>query len=73
MIEVPKQHQICVLGAGSFGTALANMLAENNQQVSLWVRNPQKAEEMSNTGENSQWVVTDEEGNILALPARRGT
>ena len=56
MKKVSKQYQICVLGAGSFGTALANILAENNQQVSLWVRDQQKAEEMSSSGQNKQYL-----------------
>ena len=35
---------IGVVGAGSFGTAIANIIAENNENVLLYVRDPQKAE-----------------------------
>ncbi|GAB4246078.1 MAG: NAD(P)H-dependent glycerol-3-phosphate dehydrogenase [Ekhidna sp.] len=33
-----------VVGAGSFGTAIANIIAENNADVILYVRDPEKAE-----------------------------
>lgn len=35
---------IAVLGGGSFGTAIANLLAENGQSVRLWMRDPDQAE-----------------------------
>ena len=35
---------IAVLGGGSFGTALANLLAENGQRVLQWMRDPEQAE-----------------------------
>ena len=56
MKQESKQYSICVLGAGSFGTALANMLAENGQNVCLWVRDPKKAEKLSSTGQNEQYL-----------------
>ena len=37
---------IAVLGGGSFGTALANLLAENGQRVLQWMRDPEQAEAM---------------------------
>jgi len=51
-----KQYSICVLGAGSFGSALAYMLAENDQNVCVWVRDPEKAEKLSSTGQNDQYL-----------------
>jgi glycerol-3-phosphate dehydrogenase (NAD(P)+) len=33
-------EQVCVLGAGSFGTALAKVLAEGGHGVRLWARDP---------------------------------
>lgn len=56
MKQGSKKYSVCVLGAGSFGTALANMLADNDQNVCLWVRNPDKAEAMARSGENSQYL-----------------
>ena len=38
---------IGVVGAGSFGTAIANLLAENCDHILLYVRDPKKAEEIS--------------------------
>lgn len=40
MADRPK---VAVLGGGSFGSALANLLAENQQVVSLWMRDPEQA------------------------------
>ncbi len=41
-----------VLGAGGWGTALALVLLDNGHDVTLWSRNPAKAEEMARTREN---------------------
>lgn len=39
-----EQQPIAVLGGGSFGTAIANLLAENGQAVQLWMRDSEQAE-----------------------------
>ena len=36
------KHSVCVLGGGSFGTALANIMAKNGHQVSQWMRNEEQ-------------------------------
>ena len=41
-----EQQPVAVLGGGSFGTAIANLLAENGQQVYQWMRDPAQAEAM---------------------------
>lgn len=38
-----SKEPVGVIGAGSFGTAVANLLAENNQVVYLYARSPEKA------------------------------
>ena len=38
-----EQRPIAVLGGGSFGTAVANLLAENGHQVRQWMRDPEQA------------------------------
>lgn len=47
---------IAVLGGGSFGTALANLLAENGQRVLQWMRDPEQAEQMRQSGENPRYL-----------------
>ena len=47
---------IAVLGGGSFGTALANLLAENGQRVLQWMRDPEQAEQMRRSGENPRYL-----------------
>ncbi len=46
------QNTISVFGAGSWGTALAILLAKNGHQVLLWGRNKQKMLAMQEAGEN---------------------
>ena len=38
-----KNYKICVLGGGSFGTVLANLAASKGHDVSLWVKDSDKA------------------------------
>ncbi|HYQ38232.1 MAG TPA: NAD(P)H-dependent glycerol-3-phosphate dehydrogenase [Pseudomonas sp.] len=47
-----EQQPIAVLGGGSFGTALANLLAENGRSVRLWMRDPAQAEAIRVNREN---------------------
>nr|WP_298137869.1 NAD(P)H-dependent glycerol-3-phosphate dehydrogenase [uncultured Pseudomonas sp.] len=51
-----EQQPIAVLGGGSFGTAIANLLAENGQRVMLWMRDPEQAEAIRTTGENPRYL-----------------
>jgi len=43
---------IIVLGSGAWGTALAMLLVQNGHRVTLWCRNPEKAQEMRLTLQN---------------------
>ncbi len=45
-----------VVGGGSWGTALANLLAEKDIPISLWVFEEDLCEEMQKTGENSLYL-----------------
>ncbi|MEM6829609.1 MAG: NAD(P)H-dependent glycerol-3-phosphate dehydrogenase [Bacteroidota bacterium] len=42
-----SDEKVGVIGAGSFGTAIANILAENVEEVLLYVRTPEKAHQIS--------------------------
>ena len=48
--------KIAVLGGGSFGTVIANMVAENGYSVNLWVRDPIRAQEINHTHENNRYL-----------------
>jgi glycerol-3-phosphate dehydrogenase (NAD(P)+) len=45
-----------VVGGGSFGTAIANILAENDFSVSQWMRNEQTVLDVNNEHENKQYL-----------------
>ncbi|NLC09832.1 MAG: NAD(P)H-dependent glycerol-3-phosphate dehydrogenase [Gammaproteobacteria bacterium] len=47
---------VAVLGGGSFGTALANLLAGNRQRVLLWMRDEQQAAYMREHGKNPRYL-----------------
>ena len=44
------------MGAGAWGTALANLLAENEHQVMLWAYEPDVAESINNANENRRFL-----------------
>ncbi|WP_129596393.1 NAD(P)H-dependent glycerol-3-phosphate dehydrogenase [Anaerophilus nitritogenes] len=49
-------HNICVLGAGSWGTALAISLSKKGHNVNLWMRNKEQFEQMRKTRENIKYL-----------------
>ncbi len=51
-----KLHKIAVLGGGSFGTTIANIMADNGHDVCLWLRNPQRADEINQQHINSAYL-----------------
>ncbi len=50
------QQPIAVLGGGSFGTAIANLLAENGHTARLWMRNAEQAETMRRERHNPRYL-----------------
>ena len=48
--------RIAVVGAGSWGTTLAQVFALRGDSVSLWARRPELAEEMNRTRRNPNYV-----------------
>ena len=51
---MPRMRQIAVVGAGAWGTALANLAGRAGANVTLWARDPAHAIEMAATGVNAR-------------------
>lgn len=47
---------IAVFGTGSFGTALANVLAENGHQVLMWGKNEKTVNEINEFHTNTKYL-----------------
>ena len=52
--------KVTVFGTGSFGTALANVLAENGHQVLMWGKNETTIKEINEQHINSKYLKTAE-------------
>ena len=48
--------KICVLGGGSFGTAMANIAANNHSHVMLWMRSDKRVDEIKRTRINGRYL-----------------
>lgn len=48
--------RVTVLGGGSFGTAIANILADNGNQVSLWMRSEESVQDILSKNENVRYL-----------------
>lgn len=53
---VKNTTKVAVLGGGSFGTAIANMVATNEVPVTLWMRSEENAQKVAQDGENSAYL-----------------
>jgi glycerol-3-phosphate dehydrogenase (NAD(P)+) len=79
MTVVDKSHPIAVLGAGSWGTALAIHLADSGHDVLLWGNEPEHMQILSRQRCNQQYLpdvafpellqTTDDLEHALASPA----
>lgn len=49
-------EKVAVLGAGSWGSVLANMLVENGHDVKLWSRDPEQVEALNEWHINPQYM-----------------
>lgn len=48
--------KIAVLGGGSFGTVIANIIAENEHEVKFWMRSQEAAEQINASHENASYL-----------------
>lgn len=71
MSHIPSYpySRITVLGAGSWGTALASVLARNGREVRLWARRPDLAKRINATSQNSQYLPEVDLPNGLTATA----
>lgn len=51
-----RSYNSVVLGGGSFGTAIASILAQNHHATRLWVRDEETAAAINQEGENSRYL-----------------
>ena len=51
-----RKAPVCVLGGGSFGTTLANLMAAEGVPVTLWLRDPNVARQIVETHENPRYL-----------------
>jgi len=55
-MEISEKSKFAVIGAGSWGTTLANLLAEKGYPVTLWVYESDLALRMQQTGINDIYL-----------------
>ncbi len=53
---MPETAPVCVLGAGSWGTALAILLARNGNRTLLWGRDPERMAQMQACRSNEKYL-----------------
>ncbi len=53
---MPDSCNVAVLGGGSFGTVIANIIACNDNRVRLWLRNEERAESINRHRQNIEYL-----------------
>jgi len=67
---LPPMRRAAVIGAGSWGTAVAVLLARGGLEVQLGTRTPEQAAEMAEAGENARYLEGVElPRSLLVRPA----
>lgn len=56
-MSTDNSQTFAVLGAGSWGTALAMLLGQNNHNVTLWAHNAEHARQMQDERSNSRYLA----------------
>jgi len=57
MSEQGQNTRVAVIGAGSWGTALANLLAAKGHDITLWARDWRLVQRMRHDGENAAYLT----------------
>ena len=63
-----NNKNIVVLGGGSFGTAIANMIASNGHPTTLWMRDDNNARSCIELGENDRYLPGYKLDQRLKIP-----
>ena len=53
---MPGSCTVAVLGGGSFGTVIANIIASNGHRVRLWLRNDERAALINSQRQNAEYL-----------------
>ncbi|MCB1675248.1 MAG: NAD(P)H-dependent glycerol-3-phosphate dehydrogenase [Pseudomonadales bacterium] len=53
---MPDTCTVAVLGGGSFGTVIANIIAGNGHRVRLWLRNEERASAINTQRQNAEYL-----------------
>ncbi len=53
---MPQGHTVAVLGGGSFGTVIGNIIAANGSTVRLWLRNSDRASAINQDRQNHDYL-----------------
>jgi glycerol-3-phosphate dehydrogenase (NAD(P)+) len=53
---MPDSCTVAVLGGGSFGTVIANIVACNDNRVRLWLRNDERAQSINRQRQNAEYL-----------------
>jgi glycerol-3-phosphate dehydrogenase (NAD(P)+) len=52
-----RKYRVAVLGGGSFGTAIANIVADNQHEIRMWVRDEDAARELNESHINTRYLA----------------
>jgi glycerol-3-phosphate dehydrogenase (NAD(P)+) len=55
-MTIIKDHKVAVIGGGSFGTALAHVVATNHSETRLWMRDELRAVDAQTSRENKRYL-----------------
>jgi len=72
VVQMAASTRIAVLGGGSFGTAIANMIAGNGHPATLWMRDPERAARCRETRRNERYLPDYPLDRRLAITADLG-